>query len=63
MILNEPFSVHIGALNASDASITWDFATANISVVLQPLNNSYIVLVSNSSSDSGYIEVNDTFGK
>jgi len=63
MILNQPFSLHVGALSASDASITWNFATANVTIVVQNINNSYNELISNSSSDSGFVEAIDTSDK
>ena len=63
MVLDEPFLLHIGALNASDAMITWDFASANYTVIMKPTNNSYRVKISNSSSEAVFVEAIGTSNK
>ena len=52
MVVNQPISLHAGALNGSNASITWDFVTSNTSFVFEVANNSMSAKVLNVFDDS-----------
>ena len=56
MILNHPITLHVGALNASNASITWDFITCDIKILVEITNGSYVARISNSSSSGNAFE-------
>ena len=62
--LNEPISFRVSALNGTNASVKWDFATANLNVIVQPINDlQNRVYMSKRSGETGFVETHEVFNK
>ena len=50
MVINQPISLHAGALNGSNTSMAWNFLSLNTSFVFEVINNSMSAKVLNVSN-------------
>ena len=58
MAVNRPISICVGTLNGSRVSITWDFSTANLTLVAESSTN--VKIKNDLGSDSSFSAVETT---